>query len=355
MAGWSGSGVLVLAGLGVVAGLSLLARGLAGYRSGIRVSDTGTSPIDALAAGEVRVSGVVEPAELTLISLLQSVPCVYYRSTVGNEGNARTGDAGYTDERSIGFRVRDSTGSLRVFPRGARFDAPVRFEGETGLDGDEPAGLAIRLEGSTQPGEVDAEAAARRLLTVQTGDEVTQQPGLRDRRGRRSYRELRLEPGDPVTIVGRALPFADLDDPANADLGGGTDLPIDDPEVAADIARARAAGTIADDPAVAWGNAAIAGFGIGRPVVQPEIDPAADRLALADPGQAARVERTFRIPPETLVLVASDEVPLLIAHGLPGAVVQRGQDQFLIGLLGAILAIASAMVLAVSVGGGSGS
>ncbi|MEP6639504.1 MAG: hypothetical protein ABJC39_09155 [Chloroflexota bacterium] len=355
MDGSSGSWLLACAAAGVVAGLFLLARGLAGYRSVIRVGDTGTSPIGSLAAGEVRVSGVIESAELTLISLLQSVPCVYYRAMIGNEGNARTADAGYTDERSIGFRVRDATGSVRVFPRGASFDAPVRFEGETSLTGDEPAGLAIRLGGSTQTREVDAEAAARRLLTVREPDDVTQRPGLRDRRGRRSYREWRLEPGDVVTVVGRALPFADLADPAAADLGAATDVPMDDPEVAADIARARASGALAGDPAAAWGNAAIAGFGIGRPVVEPAIDPAADRLPLADVEQAARADRTFRIAPEALVLAASDEVPLLIAHGVPGAVVARGRDRFMVGLLGAVLAIVSAMVFAVSVGDGSGS
>ena len=51
------------------------------------------------------------------------------------------------------------------------------------------------------------------------------------------------------------------------------------------------------------------------------------------------------IAPEALVLAASDEVPLLIAYGIPGAVVERGQTQFMVGLLGAILAIASAMVV----------
>jgi hypothetical protein len=84
------------------------------------------------------------------------------------------------------------------------------------------------------------------------------------------------------------------------------------------------------------------------------IDPAADRLPLADADAAARAERTFRIAPETLVLASSGEVPLLIAHGIPGAVTQRGQQRFLIGLLGAILAIGSAMVVAVSLGGGLG-
>lgn len=354
MEAFSGSGVTALAGFGVVAGLILLARGLGGYRSLVRVADTSTSTISSLAAGEVRVSGVVEAAELTLVSLLQSVPCVYYRSTIGNGGDAKTADSGYTEERSIGFRVRDATGSLRVFPRGARFDAPVRFQGETGLMGDEPTGLDIRQEGSTRPTETDRAAAVVARLTVQDPEGPGHRPGLREGGGRRSYRETRLEPGDPVTIVGQALPFSDLADPSRADAGTGPDSLVDDPEVAADIAAARASGALADDPSAAWGNAAIPGFGIGRPVARPEIDPAADTLPLAGAAEAARAERTFEIAPETLVLTASEEVPLLIAHGVPGAVVERRRDQFVVGLLGAVLAIASAMVVAINLGRGFG-
>lgn len=347
--------VTTFASFGVIAGLILLARGLSGYRSLVRVGDTSTSAIASLAAGEVRVSGIVEPAELTLVSPLQSVPCVYYRSTVGKDQDRRGAGDGYAEERSIGFRIRDATGSLRVFPRGARFDAPVRFEGETDLSGDEPAGLAIRQGGSTGPAEIDDGAAIAALLTV-TDPQVSSGPaGLRGGGGRRTYRESRLEPGDPVTIVGRALPFSDLADPASADLGGGSDPLVDDPEVAADLAEARAEGTLVDDPAAAWGNAAIPGFGIGRPVVAPAIDPAANPLPLGDAEAAARADRTFRIAPETLILAASDEVPLLIAHGVPAFVVGRSQNQFVVGLLGAILAIASAMVVAVSLGGGTGS
>ena len=111
-------------------------------------------------------------------------------------------------------------------------------------------------------------------------------------------------------------------------------------------------GRLADDPAEAWGNAAIPGFGIGRPVSDPEIDPAANVLPIAGVDEAARVERTFEIAPETLVIAASAEVPLLIAHGVPGDVVERGQGQFMVGLLGAILAIVSAMVVAIDLSGG---
>jgi hypothetical protein len=349
--------VSILAGAGVVGGLALVVRGMAGYRSTLRFGDTSTSTISSAAAGEVRICGVIEPAELTLISLLQSVACVYYRASVGNAGDASLPDSAYSEERSVGFRVRDSTGSLRVFPRGARVDAPLRFHDETEVAGDEPPGLAIRTGGATRAAEIDRAAAIAELLTVHdsaTSGGAFGLGGLRRREGWREYREARLEPGDAVTIVGRALPFRDLDDPAAADLGmGGSDLESD-PEIAADMAVARAAGALADDPDAAWGNAAIPGFGIGRPVTTPDIDPAADPLPLATADAAAIAERRFEIAPETLVLASSEEVPLLIGYGTPTAVVGRGQTRFLVGLLGAVLAIASAMVLATSLDGGLG-
>ncbi|MBI3749053.1 MAG: hypothetical protein HY262_09460 [Chloroflexi bacterium] len=157
-----------------------------------------------------------------------------------------------------------------------------------------------------------------------------------------------------MTIVGRALPFRDLEDPAAADLGlGGDDLEAD-PEIAADLAAARAAGTLADDADEAWGNAGIPGFGIGRPVTAPVIDPAATPLPLATADAATRAKRRFEIAADDLVIAASAEVPLLIAYGTPGAVVGRDQARFAVGLLGAGLAIASALVIALSLSGGLG-
>jgi hypothetical protein len=150
------------------------------------------------------------------------------------------------------------------------------------------------------------------------------------------------------------VPFGDLPDPVSANLGEAFGVDDDDPEIAADLAVARATGALAADAATAWGNAAIPGFGIGRPASQPRIDPAATPLPIAGPAEAARASQTFDIAPETLVLAAADDVPLLIAHGTPGAVAQRGQTQLLVGLLGAIVAIASAVALAVLVEGGVG-
>jgi len=348
--------IAFLSGGAAIAGLALLRRGLIGYRTADRIADTGTSTISSLAVGEVRISGVVEPAEIVLVSALQSVQSVYYRASIDQDGDGESGPD-FFEERSIGFRVRDASGSIRVFPRGARFDAPRRFEASTDMGGDEPADLDLRLGSAIAVGEPDREALIAELLRTPSMEDLAgdgRHPLLRDRRGRRQYRETRLEPGDPITIIGRALPFGDLPDPAAADLGAGPDLPLSDPEIAADLAEARAAGTLMNDPEDAWGNAAIPGFGIGRPVTTPTLDPAANPLPLAAAEEAERFERTFEIEPETLVLAASAEVPLLIAFGTPGAIVDRHRETYLLGLLGASLAIVSAMIFAIMLSGGFG-
>jgi hypothetical protein len=145
------------------------------------------------------------------------------------------------------------------------------------------------------------------------------------------------------------MPFGQLDDPTGADA---FDVALaDDPEIAADLAAAREAGQLETDPAEAWGNAAIPGFGIGRPVSPPELDPDATVPVLADTETATRFERTFTIAPDALVLAAATEAPLLISLGSPAAAAGRHRESFLIGLLGAVVAIGSAMALAIILGG----
>lgn len=347
--------LIALAAGGIGGGLWLLARGLGGYGTATRLADTGTSAIASMAAGEVRVAGVVEAAEVTLVSPLQSEPCVYYRATIDRDDDGADLQPDFNEERAIGFLVRDPSGTVRIFPRGARWDAPVRFDDASGSFGDAPAGLRLRMGGATTVAEPDREQAIAALLSIQPGAGGDGHPLLRAAgAGRRRYRESRLAPGDAVTIVGRALPFSDVADPMEADVAVGSGVPADDPEVAADLAEARARGQLADDPDDAWGNAAIPGFGIGRPVRTPELDPEADKLPLAPAAEAARIERTFHIAPDALVIAGAPGVPLLIVHGVPGAAVDRHQDRFVVGLLGAVLAIASAMALSVMLTGGSG-
>ena len=361
---------VVLLGVGgVVGGLVLLARGFLAYRTGTRIADTSASRIASAAVGEVLVSGVVEPAEVTLVSPLQSVPCVYYRARIeDSDGDSST--TSFREERAVGFRIRDETGELRVFPRGARFDVPTRFEERSGTFGDDPPGLRLRAGAAFGPAAADRDAQVAALLTVQPAGRVGDagpgdggtwgggswsglDVGIGSRARRRRYTEARLEPGEIVTVLGRALPFDQLDDPEWADHLEEGDPLLGDPEIAADLAAARAAGRLHDDPAVAWGNAAIPGFGIGRPVREPELHEEAHEPALAGAADAERFARTFEIARDTLVVAAAPDVPLVVAAGPPEAAAGRHERAFLAGLVGAVIAIASAMWLAIAVGGGN--
>jgi hypothetical protein len=348
---------LVIASLaGLVGGVGLLLRGMGGYRIAGRISDTAGSTISSVAVGEARITGVVEPAELLLVSPLQSATCVYYRAQV-DEREDRSERRVLQDERAVGFRLRDPSGSIRVFPRGARWAVPDRFDDHTGMMGEQPAGLHVRLGPAIQAGTMDRDLAIAQLLTVR--DPRDADPGLAPllSSGRhRSYREARIEPGETVTLVGFVAPFDQLPDPTGADDAafGGLDeaSALADPAIAADLAEARERGTLHASSEEAWGNAAIPGFGIGRPIRAPDLDAGATVLPLADAESAQRIERTFAISPEALVVSAAPDVPLLVTFGAPAEAAAREGGRFVLGLLGAVVAIASATLLGVLVAGG---
>jgi hypothetical protein len=344
-----------LAGIGIVAGLVLLVRGFLGYRAAGRISGTSVSRIASLAVGEVLVSGTAEPIELTLISPLQSVPCVYYRSRITESSDGDGRDL-FREERAVGFRVRDAGGAVRVFPSGARFDVPDCYDESPGVWGSVVTGFQPRTGSAFAPGPAERDVQIQALLTVHApGQGALLDPSglpLSLSSSRNHYREARIEPGDPVTVMGRVLPFADLDDPASANLLDGTGLDTADPEIAADLAEAREAGLLAATPEEAWGNAAIEGFGIGKPVRMPELDPDANRPPPPEPALAARAAAAFEIAPDALILATSEEVPMLVSLGAPTQVAARGQGQFVLGLVGGALAICSAMALAVMIQGG---
>ncbi len=355
---------------GIAGGLSLLVHGFAGYRRASRVADVATSRIASLAVGEVRVSGRVEPAELTLVSPLQSRTCVYYRAHV-HQGEGRNRRTVLDDERAVGFRIRDESGAIRVFPRGASWDVPPRFRESGSLSGDEPVGLNPRDGPAIQAGVPDRAELVAKLLTVHHGLDrsgpgdmpadsaalfgdplATMMPTAR-----RDYEESRIELGETVTIVATALPFDQLADPDGSDVGegdavGGPMAATADPEIAADLEAARAAGTLESNAGEAWGNAAIPGFGIGRPVRAPKLDSSATPAAIADTRTAEDFKRTFDIGPQELVLAVDADRTMLVSAGSPAVAITRGEDRFLVGLLGAVLAIGSAIALAVLIGGG---
>ena len=155
----------MLALLGLVGGLALLGRGLRAYLRAGRVAGIGTSRIATLAAGEVRLAGVVEADVLALVSPLQSVPCVYYRSRI-REGSGDDARTVFDEERAVGFRLRDASGTIRVLPGGARWDAPLRFDAATDWAGGDPPGLNVNPGAADRPAEQDREAQIAALLTV---------------------------------------------------------------------------------------------------------------------------------------------------------------------------------------------
>ena len=179
----------------------------------------------------------------------------------GGSGRLRILD----EERAVGFRVRDASGDVRVFPRNARWDVPARFDDRSSSTVGAPPGLRIRTGSPYQLAEPDREALIADLLTPDVPLDAGS-PLYGDSSSDRQYVEARIEPGDTVTIVGRALPFGALADPSEADVGGGGVLPADDPEVLMNIAEAREAGILLADPALAWGNAAIPGSASARPL-----------------------------------------------------------------------------------------
>jgi hypothetical protein len=342
---------------GIVVGLVLLGRGLAGYRRATSISGIATSRIASIAMGEVLVSGAAEPIELTLVSPLQSATCLYYRSRVTDTGGDSDDDV-FAEERAVGFRVRDGSGAVRIFPSGAGFDVPDRFDEQSGRwDGAAPPGLLPRVGSAFGPGE-DREAQIAALLTVRDpGRDPWPHPpapawnldgggSLGSGSGHRRYREARIEPGDVVTIVGRAVPFGDLADPTAANVLDGSVVAAEDPEVAADLAAAREAGVLAATPEAAWGNAAIEGFGIGHPVRAPQLDPGVTPPPPPDPALARRARDAFDSPPETLVVASDSGSRLFVSLGAPAVASARQRDGVVVGLLGAVVAIVSAMALA---------
>lgn len=344
--------LLGLAVVGVVAGLAALVRGLGGYRRLLRLEGLGGSLPRSVAVGEARFSGTVEAAEVTLVSPLQSRPCVYYRASV-DAGDGRSRERVFNEERGVGFRVRTETGAIRVLPGGAQWDVPDSWSAGD-LMGD-PPGLELRSGPSTTNAIETRDQAIADLLTVHRPDE---DGGLEAAMrgapaGRRTYREARLAAGDAVTVIGMVLPFDQVSDPnlAGEAAGAAATAETADPVVAADLAAARAAGDLADSAAKAWGNAAIEGFGIGRPVREPVLDPEAHRSPLAPASDARRADLTFEIAPETLVVAAAPGVPLLIAAGAVSGAESRNEWRFVTGLAGAVLAIVSALAVVVILSG----
>jgi signal transduction histidine kinase len=93
-------------------------------------------------------------------------------------------------------------------------------------------------------------------------------------------------------------------------------------QVAANLAEARQAGILLTDPAAAWGNAAIPGFGIGRPVSEP-LHVALARAAEEVAGRLGAqleldIDEHVSVPPaweEALPRILREAVANAVRHG----------------------------------------
>ncbi len=350
--------IVLFVAAGLIGGIVLFARGLMAYRRDRLISSVATSSLDGIAAGEVRVSGVVEPIDGTLISPLQSVPCVWYRARVETTGdNSRVL---LDEEQSREFRIRDETGDIRVVPRGARWEIRTVFDERTSWTGAEPAGLRRRAgaafaatleQDPERMTELERQTAAQALLTVQrpaTGtpsDDWDQGGGsflsAQRSQGRR-YREARLEPGQTVTVLGQAWPWGEVQEVVLAWN------PSDNVErdIAADLAVARQMGLLAGSPEEAWGNAAIPGFGIGAPTSMPELDPNARHPEVPDdPAVHEQALAKYDIPDEELVLSRGLRGGMAVYLGAPQKATQHHDEAFLLGVVGAVMAALCAFAL----------
>ena len=290
------SPITFVAVLGIVFGLIILGRGMAGQRRAARLGDTSSSTISAMAVGEVRVSGVVEPAELALTSPLQSVACVYYRAKVTEERD-RSERTILEEERAVGFRVRDASGDIRVFPGGPSFSCPTCTRSRAGSwatsrsgSGHGPGAPSGRRTRSARPWSRSSSPSIPRAIPFGSD-------GARRRPPRRP-----LPRGRPAALprgADRAGP--DRDDrrhgaavrPAarsHRRRRGHRAAEASTPPAGSPTRRSRPTSPrhgrpalLETDPTEAWGNAAIPGFGIGRPVSAAGARPGGGR---ADPGHA---------------------------------------------------------------------
>ena len=345
-----------LAALGFVIGVTLFARGMVAYRRGAVVSSIATSTADALAAGEVRLTGTVEPLGMTLVSPLQSQSCVWYHGRIV-EREGRSEHVLLDEQRGLDFALRDATGTVRIVPRHLHAELDPAFDGATDLFGGDPPGLMRRTgPSSTAVPELDRQAAIADLLTVKPPlHEGPTEPGSLlggalasgalggQIATRRHYTEYRIEPGEQITVLGFARPYGQID-PSNSDTADD-----DDAVIAQDIAAARAAGTLAQSPRSereAWGNLAIPGFGIGRPTEQPALDPGVHPPLPADPATAKRAQQIFAVSPETLVVTTDRSRQLTVYAGSPAAATGFDRAAYLRGLAGVALAVVSVLVIA---------
>ena len=117
-------------------------------------------------------------------------------------------------------------------------------------------------------------------------------------------------------------------------------------EIASDIAEARAAGLLVGSPTEAWGNAAIPGFGIGRPTELPDVDPEATPPEVVEPAAEPGPVDRYLIGDDELV-IARGRGPLAIYAGSPAEAEAHHDSSFVLGVVGAVMSVLSIVAIGI--------
>jgi hypothetical protein len=176
------SGVLqgyVMATVALVGGPLLFLRGFKTVRTRRLIANTPTAKIRSMAMGLAEVKGVAEPRSV-LSAPFSGKPCAYWEVEISSR--SRNGwSVIHRNQSGHPFFVHDDTGVALVYPHGAEAKVPVRGE-------EECVGLSL------PPCYADYMSAHTSALSQFS------------RMGRLRFRERLLEAGDPVYILGTAVP-----------------------------------------------------------------------------------------------------------------------------------------------------
>jgi hypothetical protein len=127
-----------------VVGIVLFIVGLFNFKRKHFIETIPTSKIRSIAMGLVEIYGEVVPMNNTMKSPFTFLPCVYYKYRV--EELRSSGKSTYWATIKEGsecslFYLRDETGSVMVYPKGAEIDIPVDNTFRSGTGRDPPAGV----------------------------------------------------------------------------------------------------------------------------------------------------------------------------------------------------------------------
>ncbi|HIH11879.1 TPA: hypothetical protein HA241_06835 [Candidatus Woesearchaeota archaeon] len=136
--------LFVYSGIGLIVGIVLFIKGFLWLKQKRLIENIPTSKIRSLAMGLVEIHGDVVPFKELLTGPFSKKECVYYYYTIEEYRRSGKNSKWITikhGEQSTPFFLKDNTGSVLINPTGAKIDAPLTTQYESGLMRDPPAAI----------------------------------------------------------------------------------------------------------------------------------------------------------------------------------------------------------------------